>query len=101
MKDATENFPKVIEKTWKPHLALPNTESEVESDDLQGEGVKIIIPFNLRDIWTRLEEFLGWKLTGHTDTLTKTSNLIDELYERAEMQNQQDYRNAIDKFRTI
>ena len=49
------------------------------SDDLQGEGVKIIIPSNIIDIYTRLEILLGLKLSGHTDTLTEASNLIDEL----------------------
>ena len=58
-----------------------------DSDDLQGEGVKIIIPSNIIDIYTRLEILLGLKLSGHTDTLTEASNLIDELYKRGEIQN--------------
>ena len=33
-----------------------------DSDDLQGEGVKIIIPSNIIDIYTRLEVLLGLKL---------------------------------------
>ena len=69
-----------------------------DSDDLQGEGVKIIIPSNTFDIYTRLEVLLGLKLSGHTDTLTEASNLIDELYKRGEKQNEQQYRNALDKF---
>ena len=70
------------------------------SDDLQGEGVKIIIPSNIIDIYTRLENLLGLKLSGHTYTLTEASNLIDEIYKRGEKQNKQQYRNALDKFLT-
>ena len=68
------------------------------SDDLQGEGVKIIIPSNINDNYTRLEILLGLKLSGHTDTLTEASNLIDELYQRGDLQNEQQYRNALNKF---
>ena len=50
-----------------------------DSDDLQGEGIKIKIPSNIIDIYTRLEILLGLKLSGHTDTLTEASILIDEL----------------------
>ena len=71
-----------------------------DSDDLQGEGFKIIIPSNIIDIYTRLEVLLGLKLSGHTDTLTEASNLIDELYKRGEIQNKQQYRNALNKFST-
>ena len=67
---------------------------------LQGEGLKIIIPSNIIDIYTRLEILLGLKLSGHTDTLTEASNLIDELYKRGEIQKKQQYRNALDKFST-
>ena len=70
-----------------------------DSDDLQGDGVKIIIPSNIIDIYTRLEILLGLKLSGHTDTLTEASNLIDELYKRGEIQNKQQYRNALNKFK--
>ena len=66
---------------------------------LKGRGVKkIIIPSNIIDIYTRLEVLLGLKLSGHTDTLTEASNLIDELYNRGEIQNKQQYQNALDKF---
>ena len=48
---------------------------------LKGRGVeKIIVPSNIVDIYTRLEILLGLKLSGHTDTLTEASNLIDEIY---------------------
>ena len=68
-----------------------------DSDDLQGEGVKSIIPSKIIDIYTRLEILLGLKLSGHTDTLTEASNLINELYKRGEIQNKQQYRNALNK----
>ena len=68
---------------------------------LKGRGIeKIIIPSNIIDIYTRLEVLLGLRFLGHTDTLTETSNLIDELYKRGEIPNEQQYRNAIDKFST-
>ena len=69
--------------------------------DLQGRGVKIIIPSNIIDIYTRLAILLGLKLSGHSDTFTEASNLIDELYQRGEIQNKQQYRNALNKFQTI
>ena len=96
MQDALHNLPDEIKRIRKP--APPAIESE--SDNLEGEGVKIIIPSNIIDIYTRLEVLLGLKLSGHTDTLTEASNLIDELYKRGEIQNKQQYRNALDKFST-
>ena len=68
--------------------------------DLQGQGVKIITPSNIFDIYTRLEILLGLKLSGHSDTLTEASNLIDELYKRGEIQNKQQNQNALNKFST-
>ena len=68
--------------------------------DLEGRGVKIILPSNIVDIYSRLEILLGLNLSGHTDTLTEASNLIDELYKRGEIQNKRQYRNALDKFTT-
>ena len=45
---------------------------------LKGKGIeKIIIPSNIIDIYIRPEVLLGLKLSGHTDTLTEASNLID------------------------
>ena len=70
-----------------------------DSDDLQGEGVKSIIPSNIIDIYTRLEILLGLKLSGHTDTLTEASNLIDELYKRGELPSKQQYRKALDNYK--
>ena len=76
-------------------------ENTDDSDDLQGEGLKIIIPSNIIHIYTRLEILLRLKLSGHTDTLTEASNLIHELYKRGEIQNKLQYRNALNKFSTI
>ena len=54
---------------------------------LSGKRVyKTIIPSTIIDIYTRLEVLLGLKLSGHTDTLTEASNLIDELYKRGKIQ---------------
>ena len=90
----TETLPKLVEEIQN------RTFEEItnDSDELQGEGVKIIIPSNIIDIYTRLEVLLGLKLSGHTDTLTEASNLLDELYKRGEIQNKQQYRNALNKF---
>ena len=50
------------------------------------------------DIYTRLEIILCLKLSGHSDTLTEASNLMDEIYKRGEIQNKQQHRNALNKF---
>ena len=94
MQDALYNLPREIDKIRNP----PITAIENKSDNLEGDGVKIIIPNNIIDIYTRLEVLLGLKLSGHTDTLTEASNLIDELYKRGEIQDKNQYRNAINKF---
>ena len=96
MKDALYNLPREIAKIRNPPLPA----IEIESDNLQGEGVKIIIPSNIIDIYRRLEVLLGFKLSGHSDTLTEASNLFDDLYKRGEIQNKQQYRNALGKFST-
>ena len=76
-------------------------ENTNDSDsDLEGEGLKLIIPSNIIDIYTRLEVLLGLKLCGHADTLTEASNLIDEVYKRGEIKNKHQYQNALDKFKT-
>ena len=74
-----------------------NTDS---SDNLEGQWLKIINPSDIFDIYTRLEILLGLKLSGHSDTLTEANNLFDELYKRGEVQNEQQYRNAIEKINT-
>ena len=68
---------------------------------LDGRGIeKIIIPSNISDIYTRLKVLLGLKLSGHTDTLTEASILLDELYKIGDIQNKQQYRNALNRFST-
>ena len=91
----TMTLPKLVEKIQNKTF----DEFTDDSDDLQGEGAKII-PSNINDNYTRLEVLLGLKLSGHNDTLTEASNLIDELYERGEIQNEQQYRNALNKCST-
>ena len=93
--DEKTNENKFFKKLFKQ---FGNTKKE-ELDNLKGQGSeKIFIPSNIIDIYTRLEILLGLKLSGHTDTLTEASNLIDELYKRGEIQNKQQYRNALNKF---
>ena len=66
---------------------------------LKGLGIeKVIIPSNIFDINTRLEVLLELRISGHFNTLTEAGNLIDELYERGEIQNKQQYRNALNKY---
>ena len=76
------------------------SKSNFKKRKLGGEGVKNLIPSNIIDNYTRLEILLGLKISGHTDTLTEASNLIDELYKRGEIQNRQQYRNALKNFST-
>ena len=85
-------------------MELPKRVNEIQNKtfneiDLEGQGVKIIIPSNIIDIYTRLEVLLGLKLSGHSDTLTEASHLMDDLYKRGEIQNKQQYRNALNKFK--
>ena len=94
-KDAFHILTREIAKFRNP----PVPAIEIDFDgDLQGEGVKIMIPSNVIDIYTRLEILLGIELSLHTDTVTEASNLIDELYKLREIQNEQQYRNALNKF---
>ena len=67
-------------------------ESENEYDDLQGEGMKIIILSKSIVIWTRLETLLELGLSGNIDTLTEASNLKDEICRRCELQNEKQFR---------
>ena len=97
MKDAAYNLVKVIGKIRNP--PLPSMKNVEDFSDSSGQGVKIIIPSNIFEIYSRLEILLGLKLSGHTDTVTEASNLIDELYKRGEIENEQQYRNALSKFK--
>ena len=98
----TLNYKNYIPKSGEKNSGrYKNTNNILIPINLQGRGIeKIIIPSNIIDLYTRLEVLLGLKLSGHTDTLTEASNLIDELYKRGEIQNKQQYRNALDKFLT-
>ena len=105
MKDAFYNSPKTFSETL--NSVLPETEKIEDSNerisdiDLEGPGIEdVIIPSNIIDIYTRSEVFLGLDLSGHTNTLTEGSNLIDELCKRGEIQYEQQYRNALDNFNT-
>ena len=65
----------------------------------------IKIPSNFNDIWSKLAVLLGLKPSGSNqsrgfDTLTKASNLIDELYIKCEIQNEQQYRKYVENFST-
>ena len=69
---------------------------------MKGYGIlKIVVPNNIIDIYSRLEILLRLKLAGHNNTMSEASNLIDELYKRGEIQNKQQYQNAINKFQTL
>ena len=69
---------------------------------LKGRGIeKIVIPSNIIDIYNRLEVLLGLKISGHTETLTEASALIDEIYKRGETQNKQQNRKALNKISNI
>ena len=84
----TITLPKIVEEIQNKTFE----EITIDSDsDLQGEGVKIIIPSNIIDIYSGLEILLGLKLSGHSNTLSGASNLIDELYKRGEIENGQQY----------
>ena len=89
------------------NLPLPENENvehsyeKISDNDLEGHGIENnFIPSNIIDIYTRLEILLVLKISGHTDNLTEASNLLDELYKRGEIQNEQQYRNAQNKFHT-
>ena len=53
MRDAIHNLPKEIDKMRNP--PLPAIENIEDSSDLEGQEVKINIPSNIIDIYTRLE----------------------------------------------
>ena len=92
----TKTLPKLVEDIQNKTF----DEITDDSSDLEGQGLKIIIPSNIIDIYTRLEVLLGLKLSGHTDIISEASNLLDELYKRGEIQNKQQYQNALNKFQT-
>ena len=66
---------------------------------LEVRGVeKIFIPSNIIDFYTRFEFLLGLKLSRHTNTLTEAIKLLDQLYKMGDLENEQQYRNAPNKF---
>ena len=92
----TKTLPKLVDEIQNKTF----DEKTDDSDDLQGEGEKIIIPSNMIDIYTRLEILLGLESSGHAHTPTEASNLKNELYKRSEIQKKRQYRNAPNKFHT-
>ena len=68
------------------------------TNETEGDRTKTFTPSDTIDIWTCSEILLGLKISGHTDTLTHASNLIDEIYHSGEIQNEQEHPNAPDKF---
>ena len=82
-KDAVEYIQIVVEKLLNPPLALPPVENDEESDNLERQGMKVINPSNILDLWTRLEVSLGLKPSGQTDTLTEASHLAKKFYKKA------------------
>ena len=85
----TTTLPKLVDETQNKTFA------EI---DFESQRVNFVRPSNRIDIYTKLEVLLGLKLSGHADTLTEASKLIDELYKRGQIQNKQQYRNAFNKF---
>ena len=81
---------------------LDNDVTKISNLDnkLKGKGVeKTIIPSNTLDVYTRLEVLLVLKLSGHIDILTEASALIDQLHKMGEIQFEQQYQNALDKYK--
>ena len=93
-----------VQKILNPPLSTiasgESDEYESLSSDLEGNGTKtIVVPSDSNEIWSRLQILLGLKLAGHTDTLIEASQLLDVLFKKGEIQTQQQYSNAIDKFK--
>ena len=62
--------------------------------------MKNFLPSNIIGIYTSLEVLLDLNLSDHTNTLIEASYLIVELNRRGEIQNEQRYRNALEKVST-
>ena len=69
---------------------------EDESDNVQGEGMKFVLPSNIIGVWIRLEVSLGLKLSRHTDTLTEAGNLMDDLLKILEIRSEQQNKNPVE-----
>ena len=89
---------KKIQKILPQRIANIECDLSDGSNDLQGQGIETTIHPNIIDFWTGLEVLLGLELSGHFDILTEAWNLIDELFRRGEIQNKQQYQNALKKF---
>ena len=63
--------------------------------------MKIIIPSDTIDNYARLDVLLGLKLSGYTDTPAAASTLIEESYKSGGIQNEEQYRDALNKIHTI
>ena len=105
MKDALHILPKTITNFSDPLLpaieSIEDSYAKISDNDLKGQVFeKTIIPSNIIDIYISLEVILGLKLSSHIDALTETSNLMDELYKRGEIQIEEQYRNALNNFQT-
>ena len=75
----TLNFKIYTPKSGENESGRYKTSKAIFRNNLGGQGIeKIIIPSNINDIYTRLQVLLDLKLSGHTDTLTEASHLIDE-----------------------
>ena len=71
-----------------------------KTDNFQGEGMKIVNPSKIIYRRTTLEALLGLNVAGYTEILIEASNLIDELYRRGKIQNEEQPRNVLDSFYT-
>ena len=70
-----ENYKAILGKYKSGRYKQSTT--NFKKHNLEGQGVKIIVPFSKIDIYNRLGILLGLKLSGHADTLTEASNLVD------------------------
>ena len=74
---------KRVDKILSPPSAAPpagNEESEEESGYSEGQGIKITIPANIIDVYTRSEILLEIKLSGHTNFLREAWYIIISWY---------------------
>ena len=98
-----DKLPSRVQKILNPPIvAIVSGESdEYESLESEVSGTKtIVVPSDSDEIWTRLQVLLGLKLAGHTDTLIEASQLLDALFKKGEIETEQQFRNAINKFKT-
>ena len=58
--------------------------------------MKKVIPSNIVDKWTRIEVLLGLNVSGYTDTFTEASTKLNDFCKEGDLQNKQQYRNALD-----